>query len=105
MIRLKQKKAAEEKKNSDDETKEEAEGIMNNVDTAMSVDVNDSEGKAEEKSATGLKLLGIGGKGIGQSGAKKVGKRRSPGEIRIQKGTLYCLYHLLFNQLLFIRYI
>ena len=39
----------------------------------------------EEEGAGGLSLLGIGGKQI-KSGAKKAGKKRTPGEIRIQKG-------------------
>eukprot|EP00598_Pedospumella_elongata_P002152 CAMPEP_0184968032 /NCGR_PEP_ID=MMETSP1098-20130426/1207_1 /TAXON_ID=89044 /ORGANISM="Spumella elongata, Strain CCAP 955/1" /LENGTH=220 /DNA_ID=CAMNT_0027489583 /DNA_START=77 /DNA_END=739 /DNA_ORIENTATION=- len=38
----------------------------------------------EEEGAGGLSLLGIGGKQI-KSGAKKAGKKRTPGEIRIQK--------------------
>lgn len=58
-------------------------------DTAMKTDspvnVDMSAEPKEEEQPGGLSLLGIGGKQI-KGGAKKAGKKRTPGEIRIQKG-------------------
>ena len=58
------------------------------VETAANANspVNVEAEPKEEEGAGGLSLLGIGGKQI-KSGAKKAGKKRTPGEIRIQKGT------------------
>ena len=47
-----------------------------------------AEDNADGKSGEGLKLFGIGGKGGSGNEEKKVGKKRTPGEIRIQKGEL-----------------
>lgn len=46
---------------------------------------NGAEGKSEKVS-----LLGIGGKKKNKNGDGKTGKKRSPGEIRIQKGN-FCI--------------
>ena len=46
----------------------------------------------DEKSSGGIKILGIGGKGIKKSGSST--KKRSPGEIRVQKVCYYvCLFY------------
>ncbi len=54
------------------------------------------EAEPKEEDAGGLSLLGIGGKQI-KSGAKKAGKKRTPGEIRIQKGRLLRKSHTSFE--------
>ena len=54
------------------------------TDSPVNVDMS-AEPKEEEEQPGGLSLLGIGGKQI-KGGAKKAGKKRTPGEIRIQKG-------------------
>ena len=77
MIRM-QKKTAEVKKEKD-----VAEGNNTCTDSPVNVDISAAEPK--EEGGGGLSLLGIGGKQI-KSGAKKTGKKRTPGEIRIQKG-------------------
>ena len=82
MIRLKQKKAEEEKKAADEKS---AVLSPSTVDSK----VNSDDFITESNSGSGgLKLLGIGGKGA-QSGniVKAAGKKRTPGEIRIQKGS------------------
>lgn len=48
------------------------------MDVAETPASSESEGK--------VSLLGIGGRQIGSTAAKSTGKRRTPGEIRIQKG-------------------
>lgn len=83
MIRLKQKKAEEEKKAADEKS---AALLPSTLDSKLNNDdvVTESNG-----GSGGLKLLGIGGKGA-QSGnvVKAAGKKRTPGEIRIQKGSI-----------------
>lgn len=70
-----------------EEAKKEAER-----QAAMDVaEQEESNGKCDDQSEAktqegGLSVLGIGGKQIRSAGAKKVGKKRTPGEIRIQKG-------------------
>lgn len=54
------------------------------TDSPVNVDMS-AEPKEDEEQPGGLSLLGIGGKQI-KGGAKKAGKKRTPGEIRIQKG-------------------
>lgn len=55
------------------------------TDSPVNVDMSAAEPKDGEEGQAGLSLLGIGGKQI-KAGAKKTGKKRTPGEIRIQKG-------------------
>ena len=83
MIRLKQKKAEEEKKAADEKS---AALSSSTVDSKLSNEDNVVESNS---GSGGLKLLGIGGKGA-QSGnvVKAAGKKRTPGEIRIQKGSI-----------------
>ena len=71
--------------------KEEAKKEAERLAAMEVVEANESEAKAGEeqtedcKEEGGLSLLGIGGKQI-KGGVKKAGKKRNPGEIRIQKG-------------------
>jgi ubiquitin-conjugating enzyme E2 M len=101
MIRLKQKKANEEKKAAEEKAAATAEvTAVDSSETAaadVSVDTLDVKmggteaDEATEASGTGkLKLLGIGGVDAraGANGKKTGGKKRTPGEIRIQKGPL-----------------
>jgi hypothetical protein len=62
----------------------EEENAMS-TDSPVNVDMSAAEPKDGEEGQAGLSLLGIGGKQI-KAGAKKTGKKRTPGEIRIQKG-------------------
>mgnify|MGYP003386107525 CR=1 FL=1 len=75
--------------------KAEAAALAAATTTPMETDSNDKTifTKAEEGAQSGgagsggLKLLGVGGKsGTGTGDKKSVGKKRTPGEIRIQKG-------------------
>lgn len=60
------------------------------LERQVAVEVAEAEanGKCDESAPQqgGLSLLGIGGKQIKTGTAKKAGKKRTPGEIRIQKG-------------------
>jgi hypothetical protein len=89
MIRMQKKPEVKKEKSSEDGT---ANGSTN---SPVNVDVTAAEPKEEEGSG-GLSLLGIGGKQI-KAGAKKAGKKRTPGEIRIQKGALCVLLGVLIN--------
>lgn len=84
MIRLKNKKAEKES-----DAKSSSNGVDDNrkgeMDVAENKDEVEAEGEEDAKSS-GLKILGIGGKASRTTGgAAKVGKKKSPGEIRIQK--------------------
>ncbi len=73
------------------------------TETAMQVDDNTTqpsntesgENPAEEggegEGTGGISLLGIGGKQVKGAPVKK-GKKRTPGELRIQKGNVYHLF-------------
>ena len=77
----KKEKAAEEEAAATSAT---AEGT-----TPMACDSTNPTTEAEPKEESGgLSLLGIGGKQIKGGAAKKGGKKRTPGEIRIQKGKI-----------------
>ena len=103
MIRLKQKKAEEEKKASDATAAASATVFTttttttsnsSNGDIKMDTETNDETNNDITTGA--LKLLGIGGKSARVAvpqDAKKTGRKKTPGEIRIQKG-LYDSYHL-----------
>ena len=99
MIRLKQKKEAAEKA-ADDAAAAAAAAVSSSSGTiAMSgsesrapdlgvAETNTADDGEATTSSGGLKLLGIGGKGARSgTGGKPGGKKRTPGEIRIQKGT------------------
>mmetsp|Transcript_25799 Transcript_25799/g.51722 ORF Transcript_25799/g.51722 Transcript_25799/m.51722 type:complete len:223 (+) Transcript_25799:35-703(+) len=76
MIRMQKKPEVKKEKSVDD-------SVPGSANSPVNVDVSAAEPK-EEEGAGGLSLLGIGGKQI-KAGAKKAGKKRTPGEIRIQK--------------------
>jgi len=80
-----QKKAEEAKKQKEAEAAGTAEnGTNGTAQATASTTPGSTEMEVEEPQEGGLSLLGIGGKQI-KGGAKKVGKKRTPGEIRIQK--------------------
>jgi hypothetical protein len=80
MMRLNKKK--EEAKAAADAKTASSEG---GSDSAM--DIVKSEGGEQQQSDSGaVSVLGIGGKRITGATAKKPTKKRTPGEIRIQKG-------------------
>jgi hypothetical protein len=74
MIRMQKKAVAK----AEDQAINEAPASKESSEEPMAVE--SSEGK--------VSLLGIGGRQIGGAGTKPAGKRRTPGEIRIQKGLL-----------------
>ena len=91
MLRL--KKTQEKKEEVPSVAPSPTETIENNsASEPMQVDGN-STGSAEATVSTeeegngGISLLGIGGKQV-KGGAVKKGKKRTPGELRIQKGTV-----------------
>ena len=100
MIRLKQKKANEEKKAAEEKAAATEVTAVDSSETAaaaVSVDTLDvkmggteADETTETPGAGKLKLLGIGGidARAGANGKKAGGKKRTPGEIRIQKGSL-----------------
>ena len=87
MLRLKQKKADEAKK-----AEEIAASVVTETPVDQAIELSDNTAKEENNGNTDeIKLLGIGGKSSRSTdGVKKVGKKKTPGEIRIQKGEL-CL--------------
>jgi hypothetical protein len=104
MIRLKQKKV--EEKAAAEKAVEEAKTAqiapIANDEDKMDVDTSANEA-ADEKSdeSSGVKLIGIGGKASRADGAKK-SKKRTPGEIRIQKGAIYV--HRMLSCLSYLSY-
>lgn len=99
MIRLKQKKAEEEKKAAADAENQAQAGVSadTTVDGATAPPLSESAAVSDAEvgegassgSGGGLKLLGIGGKSTRTNGegVKTTGKKKTPGEIRIQKGS------------------
>ncbi|CAM9307636.1 unnamed protein product [Heterosigma akashiwo] len=85
MIRLKKKQEEAERKEKESESSEamDVEQESTNGGDAKADDQDESKG-GESKSSGGVKLLGIGGKKSRTGGAKKT-KKRTPGELRIQK--------------------
>ena len=96
MIRLKQKKAEEEKKIAEEKAAAEIAASENPLTDAVDTISGETASEAPNSSATsssatgasGLKLFGIGGKSARSTESKVSGKKKSPGEIRIQKGKL-----------------
>jgi hypothetical protein len=107
MIRLKQKKAEEERKAAEIEADaankvDVASNVTNLNDNTITTNFgNDQQNTKIENSVTndssnidkddegdsGLKLFGVGGKSARSAdGVRKNGKKKTPGEIRIQKG-------------------
>jgi len=87
MIRLKKKQEEAERKEKEAEL---IEAMDEDSGSGGKADVHESASKAEDEEKEeggggGFKLLGIGGKKSRTGGAKKAGKKRTPGEIRIQK--------------------
>ena len=84
MLRLKQKKADEAKK-----AEEIAASVVTETPVSdQAIELSDNIEKEENNGNTDeIKLLGIGGKSSrATDGVKRVGKKKTPGEIRIQKG-------------------
>mmetsp|Transcript_24889 Transcript_24889/g.41475 ORF Transcript_24889/g.41475 Transcript_24889/m.41475 type:complete len:228 (-) Transcript_24889:470-1153(-) len=81
MIRMQKKKAAAAAQPAPSEAAVEGDAKSSGESGESAVETSAEDGKEGD---TGLSLLGIGGKQI-KSGAGKKGKKRTPGEIRIQK--------------------
>ena len=66
-----------------------------NENPTVSANGKESTETDKKEEEAGLSLLGIGGKQIRAGSAKKAGKKRTPGEIRIQNGIIYSIikYH------------
>lgn len=105
MIRLKQKKAEEEKKANDTSTAATAAKVLAATTTVVSnssnenakMDTETSDEKNNNITTGALKLLGIGGKASRATvpqDAKKSGRKKTPGEIRIQKGIYFTFISL-----------
>jgi hypothetical protein len=92
MIRLKNKKSAEEKKPAAPAVEASAgSGAMEEGEQSSAPDTAEAKSTSEESSG-GFKLVGsIGGKSVKQEGDKITGKKRTPGEIRVQKGKMHNL--------------
>jgi len=82
MIRLKQKKAEPkpEEVASGTNLAEEKKDVSNEASSSSISEVN-----GESSANSGLKLFGVGGKQSTSTEVKKPGKKRTPGELRIQK--------------------
>lgn len=89
MIRLQQKKdaAAAQKLQQETAATENAVTTPSDGTPVVTSKENAVEGEGD---ATALSVLGIGGKQLRTGAPKKLGtKKRTPGEIRIQKGTYF----------------
>jgi hypothetical protein len=95
MIRLQKKteqaKKEQEAKDSVVASTDSAPMVVDGEAAAVATD--SAADSKEETEAGGLSLLGIGGKQI-KGGAKKATKKRTPGEIRIQKGKFILLFEV-----------
>jgi ubiquitin-conjugating enzyme E2 M len=78
MIRLKKDKKEDKKSSASGETME----VQSNGGATATADAKDDNGSAQEQQ---VKLFGIGGKATTQDSSKATGKKRTPGEIRVQK--------------------
>lgn len=87
MIRLKKK--AEEKAAAASTEESMASAATSGAGAAMEVDDESQPSSATSTEAAQFKLLGIGGKTIHTGEVKTSGKKKTPGEIRIQKGQLF----------------
>jgi hypothetical protein len=98
MIRLKKK--AEEKAASTSMDESMATASTSVAGTSMEIDESSSSAAAATSSsataaeAAQFKLLGIGGKTIHAGEVKSTTKKKTPGEIRIQKGMCHRSLHL-----------
>ncbi|RYH26040.1 hypothetical protein EON65_14940 [archaeon] len=80
MIRM-QKKKVETPPPKEETSSKESAPATTEASSTMEVAEADSKDNGEKVS-----LLGFGGRQLGGAGAKASGKKRTPGEIRIQKG-------------------
>lgn len=87
MLRLKKKAEAKVEEEKIAESKSSENISVKSDVTPMETDEPTTTHVADEKSDEGkVSLLGVGGKSTRTDGSKKAGKKRTPGEIRIQKG-------------------
>ncbi|CAE7765314.1 UbcE2M, partial [Symbiodinium microadriaticum] len=85
MIRLKKKPAEEKKPEAVAVPAKACDGATEEMAASASPPA-EAKGTAEGDSAGGFKLInGIGGKAVRKDGAKITGKKRTPGELRVQK--------------------
>eukprot|EP01031_Cornospumella_fuschlensis_P046013 gene46013-56320_t len=80
MIRMQKKKAEAAPPAEEASSKDSAAAPAEASSSVMEVAEADSKESGEKVS-----LLGFGGRQLGGAGAKATGKKRTPGEIRIQK--------------------
>lgn len=88
MIRLKQKKEEQKKEEEEKIATAKIDAEKKNIEEKSNSDASISKMDVSEGESSGLKLLGIGGKAVRNvetAAVKKTGKKKTPGEIRIQK--------------------
>ena len=75
-----------------------------NITTTTNDNNNNSSVSNDATNVNSVNLFGIAGKKVKQDGDnKKPTKKRTPGEIRIQKGSFLPIYHLSFHSSIFIN--
>jgi len=85
MLALKKKREAEAKAKAEEEVKAKEEDLHPPADAPSTI--QSAETSSDEAAPTKVSLLGIGGKKKAAPSKNGVlGKKRTPGEIRIQKG-------------------
>jgi len=77
---------------------------INITTTTNNNNINNTSVSNDATSVNSVNLFGIAGKKVKQDGDnKKPTKKRTPGEIRIQKGSFLPIYHLSFHSSIFIN--
>ena len=75
-----------------------------NITTTTNNNNNNSSVSNDATNVNSVNLFGIAGKKVKQDGDnKKPTKKRTPGEIRIQKGSFLPIHHLSFHSSIFIN--
>jgi hypothetical protein len=114
MIRLAKKKEAaaaaateaaiEANQSSSSSSTSIKEDNINITTTTNNNNINNTSVSNDAASVNSVNLFGIAGKKVKQDGDnKKPTKKRTPGEIRIQKGSFLPVYHLSFHSSIFIN--
>lgn len=89
MLALKKKREAEAKARAEEEATAKADDALNRPADAPSGGQSNEAGSSEKTVPAKVSLLGVGGKKKASTGGENVepvGKKRTPCEIRIQKG-------------------
>jgi hypothetical protein len=114
MIRLAKKKEAaaaaateaaiEANQSSSSSSTSIKEDNINITTTTNNNNFNNTSVSNDDASVNSVNLFGIAGKKVKQDGDnKKPTKKRTPGEIRIQKGSFLPVHHLSFHSSIFIN--